>query len=333
MRPHLTSRRRGFTLIELLVVMAIIAILVGLLLPAVQKVREAAARTKCANNVKQLSLGMLNYHFTAGSFPSGGWGYRWVGDPDRGKKEQPGSWIYSILPYIEQENLYRLPADNQANSITATQKANAKIMCATPLSILHCPSRRDAVARQFDPAQLTGGAIAYNADGTGPVAKTDYVANGGDHPVNWGGGPEPVYAFAGTGFQDMSSTTGIVAQRSHIRIADIRDGASNTYLLGEKCMDPIHYEDGLASNDDQSAYSGDQEDTCGWTATPQGVDLPPSQDRSPMAWPTRFGSAHPAVFIMAFADGSVRAISYGIRSDVHHLLGGRADGKVVSYDF
>src|SRR5207247_8986182 len=112
---------------------------------------------------------------------------------------------------------------------TPAQKANGKIMAATPLSILHCPTRRAVAAYPFDPAQLVGGAIAYNADGTGPVAKTDYVANGRDHPVNWGGGPAPQYAFAGTGFTSMAATTGIVAQRSGVRLADIRDGASNTY--------------------------------------------------------------------------------------------------------
>src|SRR5947208_1320984 len=100
--------RRGFTLIELLVVIAIIGVLLGLLFPAVQKVREAASRLQCANNLKQIGLALHNSHDTYRRFPSGGWGWAWVGMSDRGTgPDQPGSWIYNVLPHVEQGNLRR----------------------------------------------------------------------------------------------------------------------------------------------------------------------------------------------------------------------------------
>src|SRR3954468_18045453 len=111
--------RRGFTLIELLVVIAIIAILIGLLLPAVQKIREAANRMACSNNLKQLGLGMHNCHDTNGFFPSSGGGWGGVGDPDRGQgAKQPGGWTFNVLPFIEQDNFF-----NRGAGQTEAQKA------------------------------------------------------------------------------------------------------------------------------------------------------------------------------------------------------------------
>src|SRR5205085_9461895 len=96
------ARVKGFTLVELLVVIAIIGVLVALLLPAIQAAREAARRAQCKNNVKQAALACLNYESALKYLPAGGWGYKWMGDPNHGPgKEQPGGWIYGILPYLE----------------------------------------------------------------------------------------------------------------------------------------------------------------------------------------------------------------------------------------
>ena len=100
---------RGFTLVELLVVIAIIGVLIALLLPAIQAAREAARRTECSNQLRQLAISFHNHHDTVGHLPTGGWGWPWLGYPEEGfGKEQPGGWMYNILPYIEQKNLHDL---------------------------------------------------------------------------------------------------------------------------------------------------------------------------------------------------------------------------------
>jgi prepilin-type N-terminal cleavage/methylation domain-containing protein/prepilin-type processing-associated H-X9-DG protein len=123
--------RRAFTLIELLVVTAIVTILIGLLLPAVQKVREAANRTQCANNLKQIALAFHSHHYVHGYFPSGGWGWPYPptyvnGQPAVGARQQAG-WGFQVLPYVEAENVW---------------KAGAVVAVGTPNKVFFCPSRR-----------------------------------------------------------------------------------------------------------------------------------------------------------------------------------------------
>src|SRR5262245_44199955 len=119
-RRAMRERVAGLTLIEVLVVVAIIGILIAILLPAVQAARETARRAQCRNNLKQMSLGVLNFESMHASLPSGGWGFSWIGDPDRGGIDQPGGWFYSILPFIEQQQLADIGRGLDAGNPTAT---------------------------------------------------------------------------------------------------------------------------------------------------------------------------------------------------------------------
>ena len=119
------SARKAFTLVELLVVITIIGILISLLMPAVQSAREAARRTQCSNNLKQLALGCLNHNTQFNFLPTDGWGWGWIGDPSHGAGwKQPGGWIFSILPFIDQQNVYALQM-----GLNGSQKATAANRC------------------------------------------------------------------------------------------------------------------------------------------------------------------------------------------------------------
>ncbi|HMP06498.1 MAG TPA: DUF1559 domain-containing protein, partial [Lacipirellulaceae bacterium] len=133
-------RRRAFTLVELLVVIAIIGVLVALLLPAIQAAREAARRSHCANNVKQLATAFLTHEAAHRHYPTGGWGYRWFGEPDGGYgKRQPGGWGYNILEFIEQPALRRL--GQGVTDINARQPLLRQVAETLP-AVFNCPSKR-----------------------------------------------------------------------------------------------------------------------------------------------------------------------------------------------
>ena len=330
--------RNGFTLVELLVVIAIIGILVALLLPAVQAAREAARRSQCTNHLKQLALASHNHHDAQKHFPSGGWGYNWVGDADRGfGMRQPGGWVFHVLPFIEEQTLFDFgkgisPWDSAAKK-TAHDQRNQRVV-----SGILCPSRRGSEL-------LTPLSGRVNCNST-PFAAIDYAANTGDegvpnHRIPSGPGTmaegdnptSPVTVWGGVSAHlPTSQWTGVVFQRSQIAIRDITDGTNSTYLLGEKYVSPDHYRgysgnaaDPLPYGNLAPAFIGFDSTQSRWT----GDFDAPLQDRPGFHDYQRFGSAHPGGFLMAFCDGSVHSISYEIESTVHGRLGSRKDGSII----
>lgn len=311
--------QHGFTLVELLVVITIIGILIGLLLPAVQSAREAARRTQCANQLKQIGLAFHNHDFSHGHLPAGGWGWTWVGDPNRGfGREQPGGWAYNVLPFLEQQALHDLGL-GAAND--AARRAAGRQMVATPLAGFNCPSRRSATALPF-----VHGTDFRNIDRPSVVGRSDYAVNMGSLAPNDDGGPTSYAAGDAMTNWPQQNHNGIATQGSMLPAAQIRDGATNTYLVGEKYLAPNFYETGTASADDQCLYIGHDRDIARSTHTSH----PPRQDRLGVDSEWAFGSSHPGGFNMVLADGSVRNISYSIDANTHRDLGDRADGNAAT---
>jgi prepilin-type N-terminal cleavage/methylation domain-containing protein/prepilin-type processing-associated H-X9-DG protein len=330
--PAFSRRRRGFTLLELLVVVGIIAVLAAMLFPAIQRLREVANRTKCVNNLHQIGIAMTGHFGTHQCFPtnggtiganrynlasaSGGPGnYMWgMGDPTQGAKAQPGSWAYAILPFMEETNSF-----TNANNYSVA------------VSVLMCPSR----------ARINPQAVP-DSDGFFFYTHQDMVAN---VPMNpWG---KTDYAgnylmMPNRGTTDLRIFGG--SQSYPITPGDIRDGASNTILIGEKALPVAAYNAGSWYWDEPIFAGGSggtarnapslNPNTNGSTpfySQPQFPALPfyyplgssvpglvQDNDTNMASQPSlslfanNFGSPHLGGVNFLFADGSVRTFNYNV---------------------
>jgi prepilin-type N-terminal cleavage/methylation domain-containing protein len=318
MRRKRALVRHGFTLIELLVVIAIIAVLIGLLLPAVQKVREAANRSTCLNNLKQMGLALHNYHDSHGTFPPG-FVTATSGAGVSPSDFRPGwSFFALLLPHLEQDNLYRsiqltLPITDPANA-AARRSAVKTYVCPsdTPPRLINITDSGNPPQESNRPVPLTEAAVC------------SYVGCLGDK-----------------GYEDQPFT-GVFHRNSRVRMGDVTDGTSNTVAIGERTSQ-------FSPNSWVGVVAG-QETVYSPTAPEYNPALPSfrfrpavsavlvhvritsRQPNHPANSPGSFFSSHPSGAQFLNLDGSCRQLSQSISVEVYRALCTRNGGEVIGND-
>jgi prepilin-type N-terminal cleavage/methylation domain-containing protein len=327
-------RTAGFTLIELLVVIAVIAILIALLLPAVQQAREAARRTQCKNNLKQLGLAMHNYHDALSMLPPGSFTYLngWPLAKLSAANENLSCWMQQVLPYLDQAPLYNVLSPKMNNETLPSYVTDATGWgpeIATVLPVLMCPS---------DPASpRTSGVAGYPYHGF----FGNYATCAGD--TNYSGAYDSVTIGTDPRGEHLS---GMFYAISKTRIKDITDGTSNTLMAAEIIVEPVPSSDGIGFNGRQGNYYDCEGGGCLFSTiyppnnpVPDNVnDCKPTM-AAPMAPCFDPGRAGPYVLTTRsyhiggahalLGDGSVRFVSSNIDLVLFRNLGNRKDGKTI----
>jgi type II secretory pathway pseudopilin PulG len=323
-----------------LVVIAIIGILVAVLLPAINAAREAARRTQCRNNLKQLGLAANSCLSATKAFPTGGWGWGWAGDPNYGAGlNQPGGWLYQILPYIEENHVWSL-----GKGLQGAARGNAiKQAVGTAIPIYFCPSRRNAQLVKWSHTTNYRNLINAGVGFPDMVGRNDYVSCSG----TVGRDVEP---YGPDRFEDglkcltnkdsasctfnnwtighinwrlngitVMPTSGLVGPKQ------VKDGVANTLLYGEKYINMVRIDDPNNLNDNDQGWNlGYDRDIMRFAdVTPIG-DYNDNVERH-----TVFGSSHKDGAHFCMGDASVHMISYECDTIVFQRLGQRNDGRVV----
>jgi prepilin-type processing-associated H-X9-DG protein len=341
-------KRTAFTLIELLVIIGIIAVLIGLLLPAVQKVREAGNRSKCASQLKQLALACHNYHDVQGCLPPGSRHapQRLCVNPADDLPGNKGSWVVYLLPFVEGENLFRqIPKLNEPNVASIEEAINAGIL-PRKLSFLRCPSDPYTYNREQNREATVSNYVASHGPQcwTGPCGYDPFqkFCNG---TANWPDPPRPLvpptfpgYAASPEPYQALSAgeVRGMFGMCGpKIRLAGATDGPSNTILLGESLIDQRPGRDtnnwarGISTlattivtiNHTTDYWNPD------WVT---GCRVAPQRYYANFNVSAGFKSRHPGGVNFAFADGSVHFLNQNINHQTYQYLGCRNDGQAVS---
>ena len=330
------STRKAFTLIELLVVIAIIAILIGLLLPAVQKVREAAARAQCTNNLKQIGLALHNYHDTNNMFPPGYIDGNPAGPNTPDMDVGPGwGWAAFLLPFVEQQNLY-----NQINFSVGIGIGSNAAVSQMPLKVYQCPS--DAYQQSFT-VWPTSIVVAHgNYVGCNGWEECFMNAGGGYNASLDGGGAEDGNAGA-TG----QGGDGLFYRNSHNRMANVTDGLSNTIVVGERCAahSPVTWT-GAVTGGRCPAWMATTPWTAPYTSPGSRARLrqcglrrslvprprqrhPHAQRGQPVLRPRYVLEHAPGRSEFLFGDGSVHFLASGIDGYTYQYMGTIAGGEVL----
>ncbi len=308
-----SNRASGFTLVELLVVIAIIGVLVGLLLPAVQAAREAARRMQCSNNLKQMGLGLHNFHDTRNRLPSGSY---WPLGSGGDRNGTEATWITHLLPFVEQENLFKTGDFTRGFGNGSATHPNTRIT-STFLPLFKCPSDVDVELSAW------GASVAW--------ARGNYAANNGIGPMTEVTAPV------------LTRPQGVFMMNSQNRLTDIKDGTTNTVMVSELLKSPgaadwrgvMHYPEGALYHHNQTPNSPVPDEfrrnMC--LTIPRAPCIPTTTSFSPKRITLTARSNHTGGVNVLLGDGSVHFVSNNINLSTWRALSSPSLGEVLGSDF